>query len=573
MSGAATVDARIEQTTGRHLRATASGTRSPALLGLLIALACSGTLLLILQSHLTFFADDWRFLLERRGSSPDAYLDPHNDHIAVLPVAIYKAILEVFGMSSALPFAVFATAVFLLSAAALFLYLRGRVGDWLALIGATLILFLGAAWVDLLWSFQIGLSGSLATGIFALLALQRDGPPGDRIACVLLTVSTASSELGVSFAVAALVNVGLGPAPRRRRLYVAAVPLVLYVVWFLGWGHKGPEAFTWHNVLVSPKYVFEAISQAIASVLGLATPLTGSGAQPVGLIWGEILLVVLLAVSVWRVRRLGGISRGLATSLALGGSFWLFAAFNAYPEVRLPTNGRLQYPGAVFVLLIAAELARGYRPDRRVLAVGAVIAVAAVVSGVLFLDKGYRMRKTASQIERVRLTALEIARPRLSPDTTVNLDLITQVKAGDYFSAVDEFGSPALSDSELASSDEMQRQAADGALASFLDIRLAEVQAGSPAPGRGAACLVARGSPTARVSAPLRPGAYTLATRGLPAEVHLTRFAVQPSVALGTLGPGQVAAFDLPRDESPRPWRLAVVGAGPVTVCRDRTPG
>jgi hypothetical protein len=573
VSGAATVDAPAGDARGRTAPESIASIRNLAVLALIVALAASGAYLLVLQSHLTFFADDWRFLLERRGSSPAAFLDPHNDHIAVLPVAVYKGILVVFGMASALPFQIFATGVFLLSAAALFLYLRRCVGDWLALIGATLILFLGAAWVDLLWSFQIGLSGSLATGIFALLVLQRDDPRGDRIACALLTVSTAFSELGVSFAVAALVSVALSPAPRRRRLYVAAVPLVLYVVWYLGWGHEGPRGFTWHNVLVSPKYVFEAISQAIASVLGLATPLTGNGAQPVGLIWGEILLVVLLAVSVWRVRRLGGISRGLATALALGGSFWLFAALNAYLGVRLPTNGRYQYPGGVFVLMIAAELARGYRPDRRVLAIGAVITLAAVVSGVLFLDKGYRMRKTASEIERARLAALEIARPRLSPDTTMNLDLITQVKAGDYFSAIDEFGSPALSESELASSDEVERQAADGALASLLGITLAPARPGGQGSNRNSACLTVRGSPTGRASEPLQPGTYTLATRGLPAEVHLTRFAVQAPVALGTIGPGQVAGLDLPRDESTRPWRLTVVGAGPVSVCPNRTPG
>jgi len=567
VSGAATVDVPVEETPDRENRRLASLLRTPSLLGLILVLACSGTLLLVLQSHLTFLADDWRFLLQRRGSDPAGFLDPHNDHIAIIPVAVYKAVLGTFGMTSALPFQVVSTLVFLGSAAALFAYLRLRVGDELALFGATLILFLGAAWTDLLWSFQIGLSGSIAAGVLALLALERDHRIADRIACLLLVVSTAFSELGVSFAVAALVSVALGPGPRRSRLYVALAPVALYLVWFLGWGHKGPETFTFHNLVVSPKYVFEAISQAIASLLGLATPLTGNDGQPVGLLWGELLLVTLVVLSVWRVRGRGGISRGLATALALGGSFWFFAALNAYLDWRLPTNGRYQYPGGVFVLMIAAEVARGYRPDRRVLAVGAIITLAAVVSGLFFLDKGYRLRRTASGVERARLAALEIARPHLTPKTPVSLDLLTQVQAGEYFSAVDEFGSPALPESELVSSGEVERQVADRELASLLGISLRAAQPKPQSARSRAGCLTARASPAARLSQPLRPGAYTLAGRGLPAEVHLARFAVQPPVALGTLGPGQVAVLDLPPDRSARPWRLALGGAGRVRVC------
>ena len=74
-------------------------------------------------------------------------------------------------MDSALPFRVVSIAIFLASVAVLFVYLRRRVGEWLALAGAVLILFLGAAWEDLLWPFQIGYFGSMASGLGMLLAL------------------------------------------------------------------------------------------------------------------------------------------------------------------------------------------------------------------------------------------------------------------------------------------------------------------------------------------------------------------------------------------------------------------
>ena len=163
--------------------------REPAVIGLLIvALAGSATVLLFLQSRLTFFGDDWSFLLERRGLSAGVFLNPHNDHIVILPVAIYKTLLGIFGMTSALPFQAVSTLVFLLSVIVLFIYLRRCVGRELALLGSTLILFLGAAWPDLLWSFQVSLFGSIAAGLTALLALERDEERSDAIACALLVV-------------------------------------------------------------------------------------------------------------------------------------------------------------------------------------------------------------------------------------------------------------------------------------------------------------------------------------------------------------------------------------------------
>jgi hypothetical protein len=557
---------------GKHAGPPEVANRSPspryaAQVGLLIALAGSATILLLLQSRLTFYSDDWDFLLYRRGSSAGVFLNPHNDHITILPVAIYKALLGTFGMTSALPFQIVSTAVFLLSAIALFIYLRRRVGNDLAVLGTTLILFLGAAWVDLLWSFQVGLSGSIAAGLAALLLIEREEPRSDTIACALLVVSAAFSEIGVAFCAAVLVNVSLGPPPRRR-LYVALVPLALYAIWFLGWGHKAHATLTLHNVLVSPKYVFEAVSQATASLLGLATPLTGSGSVPVGLIWGEILLVIGIALAVWRLRVLGRISRGLWTALALGGSFWFLAAANAYQYLRSPTASRYVYPGAVFVLMIASELLRDFRPSRRTLVAAGVVTAAAVASGLVFLHKGYRTQKALDDIERARLAAAEIARPHLTADSTVRADFLTPLNAGAYFSAVDAFGSFAFSESQLASSSEANRVAADQALALLLQVKLGE-GAGSAAPANArGGCRLAGPNSAAGQSVPLEPGVTVLTAGTAPSTVGLARFADGRSVELGSLGQRQRRTVDLPSDLSVRRWRLLVGGPGSVAVCR-----
>jgi hypothetical protein len=546
---------------------------NPFILCLAGLTAATWAVLLALESQLTFRLDEWRFLLDRRGWGVGDFLDPHNDHIALAPVSVYKLLLATFGMDSPLPFQIISTFVFLLSAVLLFVYLRRRVGDWAALLGSALILFLGAAWIDLLWPFQIGFSGSIAAGLGALLALDRDDPVGDRIACALLVVSVAFSELGVPFVAGALVSILVGPRPRIRRLYVVVVPLALYAIWWLGWGHEAESTFSLHNVLESPKFVFDAASQAAASLLGLATPLTGSGSGPVGLNWGRILLVAGIGLGAWRFRRLGGIPRTFWVALAIGGSFWFLTAFNAIPLLREPTNGRYQYPGAVFLLLIAAELLRGVRISRRGLALGSALTALAVLSGLWFLHLGYsNFLKPSSDQLRAQLAAIEIARDRVQPGLAFG-GLFAPIDAGSYLSAVDAYGSPAYSESELASSPEAARVAADNLLVLGLGIELGSKQ-GSPSPARGQGvtrCQQVAATPTGEIGLALGPGKVTLRPRsGTSAEVLLARFADGFPVRLGPLASGHTSSLTLPVDRSLSPWRLGLRGGGHVTVCGRR---
>ena len=172
---------------------------------LAVAIAASGVLLLVLLSHLTFFGDDWVPLLYRRGFNLDILLRPHAEHILLAPTLIYKGIQATIGMESLVPYAVISTASFLASAVLLFLYLRRRAGDWLALAGVLPVLFMGTAWEVLLWPFEVSFTASMAAGIGALLALERRERRGDALACALLVVALAFSELALSFALGAAV--------------------------------------------------------------------------------------------------------------------------------------------------------------------------------------------------------------------------------------------------------------------------------------------------------------------------------------------------------------------------------
>jgi hypothetical protein len=558
----------------------ADGTRgwNPFIVWLAVLTAASWALLLILESQLTFFADEWKFILDRRGWAVGDFLDPHNDHIALAPVAIYKLLLSIFGMESAFPFQVVSTLVFLLSAVVLFLYLRRRVGDWPALLGSALILFLGAAYIDLLWPFQMGFTGSVAAGLGALLALDRDDRTGDRMACALLTVSTSFSEVGVPFVAGALVNVLVGERPRIRRLYVAFIPLALYAIWWLGWGHEATGTFSVDNVLESPKFVFDAASQAAASLLGLGTPLhasehdpPASWRDPVGLNWGRILLVAGLALTIWRFRRLGRVPRPFWVALAVGASFWFLTAFNALPPFRTPTTIRYQYPGAVFLLLIAAEVLREVRMNRRALALGTAVTALAVLSGLWFIHLGYSKRqKPLSDRLRGSLTAIEIARDQVPPEFGIFSGGRSPIIARSYFSAADAYGSPAYSEPELGSSPATARFAADHTLVGALGIELASKQ-GSPSraqEGGASSCRTVTATPAGQTGLAFSSGEITLRPRrGTSADVLLGRFADGFPVSLGRLRVGRASSVMLPVDRSPRPWRLGLRGEGRVTVC------
>ena len=80
-------------------------------------------------------------------------LIPHNGHLQIGGKLLYEALFALFG-SSYLAFSVVAVAAVLACVALFFALARRRVGDPLALLGAILLAFLGAAWEVLLWPFR-----------------------------------------------------------------------------------------------------------------------------------------------------------------------------------------------------------------------------------------------------------------------------------------------------------------------------------------------------------------------------------------------------------------------------------
>jgi hypothetical protein len=548
-----------------------------------VAVAVSGVVLIAWQSHLTFFYDDWDPLLDRRGFSADSVLRPHVDHVIISTTLIYKAIQATIGMESLVPYAVVSTSTFLLSVVLVFVYLRHRVGDWLALAGLLPVLFMGAAHDDLLWPYEISFSGAMASGLGALLLLERRDARGDALACVLLVIAFTFSELALPFVIAAAVALVLDRGPWRRS-YVLLVPLLLYAFWYAGWGHTAASQLSLQNVINSPAYVLNGLAAGVASLLGLtesAFVTTG------GLGWGRPLLLALLLATAFRARSKAPIRRSFWVTLTLTLSFWFLTAANS-GLFRTPTASRYQYIGAILILLVAADLASGVRLRWPGVAIALGVAAFGTLGNLSVLHQWYDSQAGLTKQVRGGLAGLEIGADSASPDLVLNpensdVNYLNAIRAGPYLSAVDAFGSPAYSQSELAGASETARVAADKVLAAALQLALRPTAQAPPPSGPAPTLVAPEGAVVARKGGCLTvhsvgrvspivglpTGGAVLTAPEAPVQLGLRRFASESFPIFARTLRGS-AVLAIPTDRSSRPWQLQLSGSGPVTVCGRR---
>jgi hypothetical protein len=541
---------------------------------LLLAAAAilSVVVLLWLSSGLTFYQDTWAFLMHRRDFSAAAFLKPHNEHLVLVPVAIEKALVTIFGMSSALPEYIVLNLLLVTTAVLVFVYVRRRVGAWPALLGTVLVLFLGPAWQVLLWPFEIALVGSTMTGIGMLLALEREDRRGDLWACLLLVLSIAFSSLGVAFAVGAVVDI----LQRRRsrglkRAYVPAIPIALYGAWYLAYGREVQSTFSLHNLIHSPVFLVEGFSASVGALSGLSVLTGNTTGRPYA---GFALLAVLAALLAYRLWRQGSIPARFWPVASSAAAFWLLAGINRSGG-REATASRYLHVGAILVLLIAADLLKGARFGIRALLVGAAVVIAASAINFGELEDGSDSLREETVLTRSDLGAMEISSRTISPYLGLTPELagtgaLVDVNATEYFAAAHESGTPAYTTEELARAPEAGRRQADIILSRALPIETASHPGASLGAGVRDCVVLPGGSGAGGREVRLEAGLTRIAMAPGPiAPISLRRFAVgEHPVEIGAIPGDSVTTMRIPSDRASQPWYLLLKAEQRTRVCR-----
>jgi hypothetical protein len=533
------------------------------------AMALSAALIIGFSWHATFFGDTWELLLYRRDPTIDTLLKPHNEHLILFPVLISEVLVRIFGMGNDHAEVFVLVAMLCATAGLLYAFVERRVGSWPALFAASLILFLGPAFEVLLWPFEITFVGPMMFGLAAILALESDTRRGDLLACVCLSLGLGFSDLGVPFIAAGLVAVLIGPRDRWiARSYVWVVPAVLFLAWYVGWGHEAESHITVHNILASPTFIADEISTAVGALSGLGTE-AGLVVDPV---WSRILAVVLIGVvALWWSRRRPPINRVLWPILAVAVANWALAAFNDEAG-RGPTASRYQYAGAIFVLAIVACLFIGARPSRNWLIAGAVGTMLALGPNIVVLHEASEYYKREAAVTRGDTAALEIASRTVEPGFQLNPEysgspVLVNVFAGEYLEAVAEHGSPAYSVPELEAAPPEGRRQADIVLQHALPITTATTpdEFAKNVPEN---CVEAGVNGPEEVT--IDPGKTRIEVApGGEATLAMRRFATDEYPVTLASAPGEsTTVLTVPRDSAQNSWYLHVAAGQPVRVCR-----
>jgi hypothetical protein len=512
-----------------------------------------------------FFYDEYEVVLHHYGLS--GLLEPTNGHPVLMWMPLYYVMRPIFGLDSALPYEVVGMLAMAITTCIIFGYLRTRAGEWVALIGAVLVLFYGAGSDVLFWAFQLAFAGSIGAGVAAVWALDKETPRRDLGAALLLIASVFFLLVGLAFVAAAAVAVVLATWSRGIRATVLRLVRVvgpvafLYVVWYLGWGHHSPSRLTADNVVHAPNFMLEGIGSSLSFLIGLA----GAPGSEVATNWGLPLLAALVALAVWRVAAGPPVSRKIWIGILGALVFWALTAVNK-PVGGEPDAGRYCLVGAVFVLMVAAELVRGMRWTRLLVGVAALLVLTSVVGNLVAVRYGRQFLNDETRVLRANLAALDIASEGINPKFELTPEIAgtsyeVVVDAGSYLKSKDRYGSPAYSEAELEAAPEPLRANADNVLRTALPVTLEIL----PAPASIHACRALRaGTPDETLSIP--HGQLWLRAGAEGAEVATRRFA-DGSVLLGTIAPGGTAKLSIPADRSAVPWQVTLP-SGKASACR-----
>ena len=524
--------------------------RRPDLLALAAILLLTLIALLYMGRGTIPLFDDWVFWTPASTYAPDDLLEHYNGHAAVLTRFFVSLSTDLGGSDSYLLHRLWAYGMHLATLALLYFVAVPYIGRRLALVVIVPLTLMGLAWLHMVMPFSTIFQGPGVLGLLAaMLALQQGTRRGDVLACLALLLAVFTATAGLA-AIAGIIVWLLWSPMQLRRLWVAAVPAVLWLLWYVTYKpDEGYEISFLDDISLVPTFVAEGIANGIRTYGYL--PADWSSALAAGL----VVLVVMVA------GRGRGLDRNLAAALAAAVAFWGIIAVGRGPELR-PDQLRYLYPDAMHVVLIAVIAAglAGLRSTRRTTAIAVVLALAFFVPSFNQLRNVFQDERNESTFSRAAIAAVEIAGAdkidqAFNPIADTRSD--GEFTLARYRRALDDGRSIGFSESELPSKSEATRQTTDAVLMSALRIVPAAVE-----PPAGCRPLAA----SAPLELPSGTTVYVTNDGDDAAKLLLRRFADGPR-DIGQVAADSSVRVVLPEDRSDRPWTMTFDGAGPLTAC------
>ncbi len=511
--------------------------------------------------HNTFYSDEWAFIIKRQGWDLNTLLEPNNEHMSLAPLLVYKLLLPITGLKHYWVFRSLVIALHIVCSWLIFAYARKRLDQWLALGLAVLLLAFGSGWEDIMWPFQIAWLLSIGSGVGAFITLERRTRRGDLATAALVTLSLASSGIGLAFAIGVSAEI-LWTRAFRKRIWVTAIPLVLIGIWTIAERPLDHTSTSLTGLIKAPSWAVNLASTGVGGFVGQSAD------------FGRPLLIALLIGLVWTLGRRGRFNPRSVGFLVTAFAFLAMTAIARAATTSPPNESRYVYLISVLVLLIAAEAARSARkPAPWVVATAwLLVGLSAATNLSPLLIKGVPLMQKNAFLLKADLTAIELARDHVGSNFIADKAVSAFTLAGPYLEAVSKYGSPAFSIREIPLISERARRRIDDTSAVALRA--------SPRPIKDAPagqCLTIRGAATRK----LPKAGLVVTTSTKPAELRLRRFAdgwepgpatpgriSQPASAKPFLiKPHSRVVMTIPTDRSTITWWARISSNAEVKAC------
>ncbi len=264
-------------TTGRLRRiADRAATDEGARWGFWIAFGVGLVVVAVISRDQWFIRDDWALVITRNTVRETAgwkewLFSAQDGHWLTVPVLIYRAIQNVFGLGSYLPFLIpnllaHIAAVLLVRV----ICRRCGVSAWTTTLVCITLLVFGAGWENILFAVQISYNLSLVAFLAHVVLVDHDGPPDRRDA------------LGAGFAVIGVMSSGFAPIfiggiglllVLRKRWWALAVAVIpqglVYAWWYVFWERGSATAVPSGSKSLVPEFVARGLGSTMRSLVTL----------------------------------------------------------------------------------------------------------------------------------------------------------------------------------------------------------------------------------------------------------------------------------------------------------------